>query len=186
MKHYFDINLKMLLAHVKTQIFSALIGPLVFFMWLTDEMGWYVMGVATTIFYIITVYSSAYKIADRDIKCYSEYKPYALKGVMTTLLTLICTLVLSVLYHISFSLVLNNFALEMTIKTAMQMIHQWWGFCFAGFRTAPDGSISIVYWLFMYLLMPVVALVGYYAGTKKWEISHNFFSWLVYKKDDKK
>lgn len=186
MKHYLDISLKMMWAHVKAQLYSVVFGPLVFYVLLAIQTGWYIMSVATSILYIITVYSAAYKIAEKDIKSYSTHKPYMLKGVVITLLTLAMTLLLSLLYHLSYSLSLANFSLEMGLKLILQFGFQWWGYSFIGFRAAADGTISVVYWLLMYLVMPIASFLGYWAGTKRFEFSHTFFSWLVYKKEDKK
>lgn len=186
MKHYLTVSLKMMWAHAKSQIFSLVLGPLVFYILLSSQTGWYLMSAATSIFYIVTVYSAAYKIGGKDIKSYSEHKPYLLKGVVITLLTLASTFVFSLLYSLSYSISLPNFNFEMVLKLVIQFGFIWWGCAFEGFRVAADGSISIVYWLCMYLVMPAASFFGYWAGIKRFELSHTFFSWLVYKKDDKK
>ncbi len=186
MKHYLTVSLKMMWAHAKAQIFSVILGPLVFYILLSSQTGWYLMSIATSIFYVITVYSAAYKIGGKDIKSYSEHKPYMLKGVVITLLTLAATFVLSLLYSLSYSLSLPNFTIEMGLKLVLQLGFTWWGYAFEGFRAASDGNISVIYWLLAYLVMPTASFFGYWAGIKQFELSHTFFSWLVYKKEDKK
>lgn len=186
LKHYINVSLKMLWAHVKAQLFSVALGPLVFFIWLTSQTGWQMMGIATGIFYVITVYSAAYKIADKDIKSYSQNKPYTLKGVVISLLTLACTGIFALLYHLSYIVDLSFLRIGAILELVLRYGFRWWGFAFEGFRIAPDGSISVIYWLLLFLTMPIASFFGYFCGMKKIELSYMFFSRLVYKKEDKK
>ena len=70
----------MTFAHATVQVFSLALGPLVFYIILGSRMGWYVMSAALSIAYAVWIYSSAYKIADKDIKSYSQHKAYVAKG----------------------------------------------------------------------------------------------------------
>ena len=108
-----------------------------------------------------------------------------LKGIVITFMTLAVTLIISLMYHFSFSLSLPSFKAETITRLTVQIIFTWWGYSFEGFRTAYDGSIWWVYWLMSYFILPLTSFLGYLAGTKEYELSHKFFSWLVYKKDNK-
>lgn len=89
-------------AHVVVQLFSLALGPLVFYIILGSRTGWYIMSAALSVAYAIWVYSTAYKIAGKDIKSYSQHKAYLAKGLVIAVPTLLITLILTLLYDFSF------------------------------------------------------------------------------------
>ena len=182
-KHYFKICSKMTLLHIGTQIFSLILSLFVFGVMLSAKAGWYFMSFATSVYYAITVYSSAYKIADKDTKSYSEHKPYILKGLVITIPTILITLILTALYDFSFRHVFLDYDVQMKTQFIIHNLFMGWDFTFEGFRIGAGASISIFYWILCYGLMPIASFLGYFAGMKHYDFGYKFFSAIVYKKE---
>lgn len=190
-KHYLKVCSKMIYAHIIAQVFSLSLGPLIFYIVLGSRAGWYVMSAALSIAYAIWIYSSAYKIADKDIKSYSKHRAYIAKGVVISLPTLLITFALTLLYAYSYSFEFANYDLQMKAEFVIRSLFLGWNFAFEGFRSASDGTVSMLYWILCYAMMPVFSFLGYWAGMNRYEFGYNFFSGLVYKtpknvKKDKK
>lgn len=185
LKHYSKVCFKMTGAHVITQVFSLALGPLVFYIILGNQIGWYVMSAVLSVSYAMMIYSTAYKIADKDIKSYSQHKAYRAKGLLLPVPTLLLTLIMTLLYDFSFYHEFADYDLQMKLEFFVRNLFIGWDFTFEGFRTAADGSISIFYWLLSFLMMPVFSFLGYWAGMNRYEFGYQFFSRLVYKKEKK-
>ncbi len=181
-KHYFKLCSKMTLLHIGTQIFSLALCLFVFGVMLNAKAMWYFMSFATSVFYAITVYSSAYKIADKDTKRYSVHKPYIMKGLVITLPTIFITLILTALYDFSFYHEFIDYDVQMNAQFIIHNLFMAWDFTFEGFRAGADGTISVIYWLLSYALMPIASFLGYFAGMKHYDFGYKFFSTIVYKK----
>ena len=183
--HYLKICFKMTYTHIKAQVFCLLLGPMVFFIILGSQTGWYIMDVCLSIVYAIMIYCAAYKIADKDIKSYSKHKAYAAKGLILPAATLILTFVLTLLYDFSFRHQFADYDIQMKVQLILQNLFKGWNFTFDAFRTGANGEISIFYFALSYVFIPVFSFLGYLAGMNRYEFGYKFFSALVYKKQDK-
>lgn len=180
-KHYLKVCLKMTSAHVVVQLFSLALGPLVFYIILGSRTGWYIMSAALSVAYVIWVYSTAYKIAGKDIKSYSQHKAYIAKGLVIAVPTLLITLILTLLYDFSFYHQFADYDMQMRFEFIVRNVFMGWNFSFEGFRSAADGTVRMLYWVLCYAMMPVFSFLGYWAGMNRYEFGYNFFSKLVYK-----
>ena len=181
LKHYFKVCFKMTLAHVTVQVFSLALGPLIFYIILGTQLGWYVMSAVLSIAYAMWIYSTAYKIADKDIKSYSAHKPYLAKGLVLSIPTLLITLVLTLLYDFSFYHTFADYNTRMWVELIVRNLFYGWNFAFEGFRSAADGTVSLLYWVLCFGMMPLFSFLGYWAGMNRYEFGYQFFSRLVYK-----
>ena len=172
-RHYLGINSKIALNHIVCQLISAVIGLFAFSYFYEYTWGKALAGVFYSGFYIVMMYSAAYKIAEKDTKVYSEHKPYALKGLVCCILTVLISLVSILLYIAGVSagsvVCINLFKL--------------WNFNFTPFMNAFYGVAP--WWHLIILLCPALCVFfGYLAGMHRYELGHKFFTKLVYK--DKK
>lgn len=176
-KHYLGINLKIAATHISCHLISAVIGLFAFSLFMGNVWGKVLAGVFYSGFYIVTMYSSAYKIGEKDTKVYSENKPYVLKGLMCSILVFFISLVAVSFYRIGF--------LTESRSTYLLCINffELWNFNFTPFMNAAYGIAPI--WYLVVLILPVLCVFfGYLAGMKRYEFGHKFFTKLVYK--DKK
>lgn len=185
LKHYFKVCFKMTFAHLTVQVFSLALGPLIFYVILGTQLGWYVMSAVLSVAYAMWIYSTAYKIADKDIKSYSAHKPYLAKGLVLPIPTLLITFVLTLLYDFSFYHTFADYNTRMWVELIVRNLFYGWNFAFEGFRSAADGTVSLLYWVLCFGMMPVFSFLGYWAGMNRYEFGYQFFSRLVYK-DEKK
>lgn len=181
--HYLKVCFKMTYAHIKAQLFCLLLGPMVFYIILGSQTGWYIMDIVLSAVYAIMIYSAAYKIADKDIKSYSKHKAYAAKGIVLPVATLAITLVLTFLYDFSFKHVFADYDTQMKAQLVLQSLFKGWNFTFDAFRIGQNGTVSLLYWILSYVFMPVFSFFGYWAGMNRYEFGYKFFSKLVYKKE---
>lgn len=183
MKHYFNLNVKIMWAHIKAQIFALVLGPIVFYIFLSSKMGWYVMSSAMGIMYAIMLYSEAYRIAQKDIKSYSEHKAYAAKGVLISIMTIFLTFIFTLFYNYSFLHEFADYDTQMKVSLIARALFKGWNFVFEGFRSGADNNVTLFYWILIYAFMPLFSFLGYLAGMNRYEFGYKFFSGLVYKKD---
>ena len=186
MKHYLKICSKITLMHLIVQVFAVCLGPLVFMVVLGSSFGWKLMCTALSIAYVVTIYSEAYKIGQRDTKSYSTHKPYAAKGLILPVLTLVISSVLLILYHICFLNTFASFDAQMWYNAIVKLLTYGWNFTFEGFRIASDGTIHPLYYVLVFGAPVVSCFLGYLLGMKHYELGYQVFSRLVYKRKEKK
>ncbi len=173
-KHYLGINLKIAANHIGCHLISALIGLFAFSLFMEHLWGKVLAGVFYSGFYIVRMYSAAYKIGEKDTKVYSENKPYVLKGLVCSVLLLLISLIVVFLYRMGF--------LTESRGTYLLCVNlfELWNFNFTPFMNAAYGVAPV--WYAVVLLFPVLCVFfGYLAGMKRYELGHKFFTKLVYK-----
>lgn len=184
-KHYLKVCSKMVSTHILSEFFMIFACPIIFAFMLNSKAGWYFMDIAMTIAYTVMIYSAAYKIADKDIKAYSEHKPYIAKGLVIALPIIMITFILTLLYDYTFYHQFADYDIEMRMRFIIHNIFRGWNFTFEAFRVGANGEISVFYWILSYMLAPLASFCGYLAGMNRYELGYNIMSRLVYKRKDK-
>ena len=176
-KHYLGINSKIALNHIVCQLISAVIGLFAFSVFYEKMWGKVLAGVFYSGFYIVRMYSAAYKIGEKDTKVYSEHKPYVLKGLACSVLTVLISLIAILLYKVGVN------SQGYGTKILCINFFKLWNFNFTPFMNVGYGVAPV--WYLVVLACPVACVFfGYLAGMKRYELGHKFFTKLVYK--DKK
>lgn len=178
-KYYLTINAKILLAHFQAQLISCFIGLFAFSYFISYDWGKLLAFVFYTGFYIVSMYSKAYKIGERETKSYSEHKPYPLKGLAACILTLAVCLISVLLYLFGDALRGENGLLYIILLN----IFRFWSFNLSPMFNLAEG-IGALWYVLVFLIPTASVFFGYLAGIKRFELGYKFFSKLVYK--DKK
>ncbi len=177
--YYLKYSCKAVLWHLIAQLICVCFGIGVFLLFTANyRIAEILVGISLTGFYAVYMYSKMYKVGERDTKSYAEEKPYWYKGAVLSVLLLMLNLLLAWLYNASFhaGTILNHLLLYFPFKL--------WGYSYAGFMLAPDGSISNFYWVLYYLVPFLSCTFGYISGMHRWEIGYHFFKNLVFRKKD--
>lgn len=178
MKHYIKISLRMLLTHIVVQLCALVIGVSVFMYWLTSTTwGGQLMSVVLSCFYAGFIYRRAWKMGKEDTKSYSAHKPYPIKGLIISTLTLVVTLIIAILryagisHHDGYSFI-------------MGYIFGGWNFSYINLVYIPTTeTVSALGWFLIFGICPFFSFLGYFAGIKNFNITDRVVYPMVYKKD---
>ncbi len=142
------------------------------FTWLLKlNNGFLYYSILTTLVLFSFMYSEFYDKARRDMR--AKASVYPLKGAVFALAAEIPSAILLV-----WALVSKSFAANVSYII--------WNAPFSGFLV-PNGNIAsansanIFYYLVL-LLIPIMALAGYYAGMRKFEVPQKYINKIFYKK----
>lgn len=178
-KHYLVINSKILLTHFIAQLISCVIGLFTFSNIVAYGWGRVVAFVIYTGFYIVSMYSKAYKIGEKDTKSYSENKPYPLKGLTMCVLTILVSSIMVVIYLYASNIKMENGILYSVLVNAFSL----WNFNLCPMFDFVNGIGAV--WYALAFIIPIASVfLGYLAGMNRYELGYKFFTKLVYK--DKK
>lgn len=177
--YYLKTSSKALLWHVTAQFLCFCIGFIPFGALAAKyRIVDILVSVGMTAGYALFMYSKFYKVGERDTKSYAEEKPYALKGAVLSVLLLLVSLLLAVLYNASFS------ANSWLVKFAGFFPMRFWGYAYLAFIKAADGSVAPLFWALYFGVPFASSAFGYFSGMHRWELGYSFFKNLVYKKKD--
>lgn len=162
----------------------ALIGLLIFAGVVTNPVGSVIFSVIATLIYFFSLYDKACDIAKRDKKSYTPEQPYIFKGALLPLGLLVLSVIIYMLYFISWK--------YMSIDGVIVGVSGWinnficiiWTFPFTGFMTLKNGYMSLSGHLLVYLLPFAACFLGYLAGYKNYDITASI-SKFVYTSDKK-
>ena len=177
------VTLNQLIEIIKTHIFTVcpifILGIIIFAGLITSAVGSVIFSIVATIIYFFAIYSKAFEVAKRDMKSYTREKPYAFKGLLLPTGYLILSIVIYLLYFVSWRF--------MSIDGVIVGLSGWinnficiiWTFPYTGFMTLKDGYMSVSGHLLVYLLPFAASFLGYFAGYKNYDITVTL-SKLVY------
>ncbi len=133
----------------------------------TEKTGAYIYSACTALFYLIAVYSACWHVGKADTSPRSKHKPYLLKGLVIAAMAELPTYLYLAICFVSG----NEF---------LMLGYRLWQFTYIGFMGMTDPWYPS-YWL---INLPVlaVAFLGYFAGTKGFDITERVLSRIVFKK----
>ncbi len=177
--YYLRCCTKVVVWHLIAQVICAALGIGAFLLLTANYRAAEIFcAIFLTVLYIVYMYAKLYKVGERDTKSYVAEEPYWYKGAVLSVLLMAVNLLLAWLYDLSFGAgtLLSKFILYFPFKL--------WGYAYAGFMLASDGSVSCFYWILYYFVPFITCTFGYISGMHRWEIGYRFFKNLVYRKKD--
>ncbi len=165
----------MLLEHLIVQVISLVVAVFGLSFFMQYNWGKIFITIMTLCFYVVQMYSRAYKLGEKDSKSYSEHKPYPLKGLAICGLVFVVTGVAWVFYKLSIG------ASDGGVELAFRLLFRNWNFYIIQLFDF-GGKVRALFYVLM-LAMPVFSCVlGYIAGMKRFKLMTKFINAIVYKK----
>jgi len=146
------------------------------------EGGYFYFSLIICLIYFLSVYTDTWKLASKDLKSYSENKPYFLKGLVMGFLSEIPDIIILVV-----ALVLANGS-KFFISNLVFIV---WNLPFIGFLGLPSvdiikmETVTSYYYLALFYI-PILTFLGYFAGMKRFTIGEKILPKIVYKQEKKK
>ncbi len=173
---------------VKTHLFTAavifLLGILIFASAVTSDIGSVLFSAIATIIYFFSIYSSAYDVAQRDKKSYTEEQPYRFKGLLLPIGLLIATVLLYALYLITWKFMTIDGSLYSVQGYINNILFYMWTFPFTAFINLEHGFMAWYGYVIVILLPFISSFLGYLAGYYNYDINGTLFK-LIYNTNDK-
>ncbi len=175
---------------LKSQVMAAILSFFLYavaFMFLKVNSIWMVLySIVSTLACFLFVYADAYRLAENDLKPQSGAKIFPLKGWVFSLVPFAVTALITLLWQLIYlSPIQDNIATSSAasnIFLIMQTVFVGYTFPFRGFMNIADNHINWWAYLFIFLWPMMSAVVGYFAGLKKFSIYQKIIYPFLYKK----
>lgn len=167
--------------HASAAVMMFLFGMLIFAAIITHNVGSKIFSAITSILYFMGIYNTSYEIALRDKKDYTPEKPFILKGLILPVNLLIITIILYLLYLITWKFMTLNGALISPAGFINNFLFLIWSFPFNGFIHLANGVMNWYGYIIVAIVPFIASFFGYLAGYKNFDIYGKFLK-LVYEK----
>lgn len=171
-------------SHLYISLISAAFSLGAFWWFITQDFWKELLSIVFTIIYFCVLYSKGSKIGKHDKRGYAQQKAYPAKGLVLSLSIVAITLLLLVLYKVSWNFMTIGGSISTYTGVFYNFIFIIWTFPFQGLMGISNGYI---HWFgyFIIFIVPIISVsLGYLAGFHKFSI-HDKVTSIVYEKKDK-
>ncbi len=176
--------MRMVKTHACTVGAIFLLGILIFARVITSSIGGVIYSAAATVVYFFSMYNTAYDVAVRNKKSYTEEKPYTLKGLILPVGLLIVSMLMCVLDYIVWNYMTIDGAIVGASGIILNVLFVAWTFVYNGFLNIASGAMEWYGYAMLGIIPFVASFFGYLAGIKGFDITGVFMK-LVYEDMDK-
>ena len=151
---------------------------------------WYFMNISvakeilSVIFMLVNfamLYTSAKKFALLDNKPYTPLKPSKLKGVLFGVSVALVNLIFAGIFRLMWIKFGTDLGITGVFPTIINALFYYWSFPYNGIMNLSNGVFTL-YSLAAMVVMPVAAtLIGYIAGSKKFELTEKIEEFMYEK-----
>jgi hypothetical protein len=162
---------------------AYLFGIVAFAYFLILNVARQIVAVAFMTMNFVMLYIYSKKFALLDNKPYTKLKPSLFKGVLFGVQISVINVLLLLALTVTWNVWANAEGALYVVRAVITFLITFLTFPYSGILNIQDGSFSII-GAVLTVIVPVAATVaGYIAGSKKFEISEKFDS-FIYEKDD--
>lgn len=173
--------LRLIKTHTYVAFFAFIFGMLFLASVVTTKTGGLVFSLITTIVYFFAIYNTSFDICKQDKKSYTKTTPYKLKGLILPIGVLCVSILLYVLYIVSWNFISIEKELIGITAWINNILFIIWSFMYNGFINLYQGTMSAFGYVIIAVLPFIASGLGYYAGYVDFDISEKFIK-LVYEK----
>jgi len=127
------------------------------FGWAIEKWGIYYFSIATSLFYIMLVYSDAWNFGRLEGKTYNEIKENPLRALIASLIPSSIGLIFILLIAFNVNSILVSF------------IAKVWFVQFLGYYR-PESNVSILELCASIAVLPITSFIAYFVGTKNFSV----------------
>ena len=180
-KFPFVQSFKLVSTHAVLSVFAFLIGTLAIGQVMSSNVGRVIFSVIASVIYFIGIYSTAYEIYTNDKKSYTKETPYKLKGLVLAVGLFVVSLLLYLLYLVTWKFMTINGMLFSPTGWINNLIFIVWTYPFNGFLYSLFGVMTWYGYLIAAVLPFVASFCGYFAGCVGFDLQGKLLS-IVYEK----
>jgi len=133
------------------------------FGWAIEKWGIYYFSIATSLFYIMLVYSDSWNFGRLEGKSYNEVKETPVRALIASLIPTSIGLIFMLLTVLNINPILINFVAKV------------WYVPFLGYYK-PDADLSILELLASMAVLPITSFIAYFVGTKNFSVLEKVFT----------
>ncbi len=155
------------------------------FWWFLVQNNWkQLYSVICMFIYFCVLYTKGAKIARQDKRSFSAQKPYALKGIVLSLGISAVTLLLWVMFRMTWVYMTIDGNISGYSGVVYNFAFIVWTFCYNGFMSLYQGGMHWYMHIVMYALPAAALGIGYFAGYKGFSFADRM-TMGMYEKQDK-
>ncbi len=173
--------LRLIKTHTYVAFFTFVFGMLFLASIVTTKTGGFIFSLLATLIYFFAIYNTSFDICKQDKKSYTKTMPHKLKGLVLPVGVLAVSILLYLLYIISWNFISIGKELISVTAWINNILFIMWSFMYNSFINLYQGNMSLFGYIIIAVLPFVASALGYYAGYVDFDINEKFLK-MVYEK----
>lgn len=183
-----NITFQQIFNMIRTHFFVCgiffLLGLVIFAGIITNKTGAVIYSIICIPIYFFSIYNCAVRICQRDKKTYTEQTPFKLKGLILPVGLLFVSVILYLLYFVTWEFMTVNGALFSFQGYFNNILFILWTFPYTGVIQLSNGTMAWYGYILVALLPFVASFSGYLMTYNNLDIN-TAFSKIIYKSNEK-